>query len=238
MPRSKWIMRLALLGILAPFGGERRPAGSSPRWAASPSWSRPTRPPAASTGCSCSPRPRSRPGVTGGELLFSLISLTAVYVVLLVVEVALLVKYVRGGVVSAMPELGRPRRPEDGPGDGDRTTATATCSRSPTDPTRLRAEGTVMDILPTVWFIAIAVLWIGYLLLEGFDLGVGMHMLASTRRNDDRARVMLNTIGPVWDGNEVWLHHRRRRHVRGVPVLVRLAVLDPLRAARAGAARR
>jgi cytochrome d ubiquinol oxidase subunit II len=59
-------------------------------------------------------------------------------------------------------------------------------------------------VLPTLWFIAIAVLWLGYLLLEGFDLGVGMHMLFTARTEGER-RVMLNTIGPVWDGNEVWL---------------------------------
>ena len=61
-----------------------------------------------------------------------------------------------------------------------------------------------MDALPVVWFIAIAVLWGGYILLEGFDLGVGMHMLFSARDEKQR-RVMLNAIGPVWDGNEVWL---------------------------------
>jgi cytochrome bd ubiquinol oxidase subunit II len=61
-----------------------------------------------------------------------------------------------------------------------------------------------MELLPTIWFIAIAALWIGYLLLEGFDLGVGMHMLVSARSESQR-RVMLNSIGPVWDGNEVWL---------------------------------
>ncbi len=61
-----------------------------------------------------------------------------------------------------------------------------------------------MELLPTIWFIAIAALWIGYLLLEGFDLGVGMLMLTSTRDERER-RVLLNTIGPVWDGNEVWL---------------------------------
>jgi len=61
-----------------------------------------------------------------------------------------------------------------------------------------------MEILPTVWFVAIAALWIGYLLLEGFDLGVGMLLLTSTR-DDKQRRLMLNTIGPVWDGNEVWL---------------------------------
>jgi len=61
-----------------------------------------------------------------------------------------------------------------------------------------------MDFLPTLWFVAIAALWIGYLLLEGFDLGVGMLLLTSTR-DDRQRRLILNTIGPVWDGNEVWL---------------------------------
>lgn len=58
--------------------------------------------------------------------------------------------------------------------------------------------------LTTVWFILIAVLWIGYFTLEGFDFGVGM-LLPVLARNDTERRVMINTIGPVWDGNEVWL---------------------------------
>ena len=63
--------------------------------------------------------------------------------------------------------------------------------------------------LTTVWFILIAVLWTGYLVLEGFDFGVGM-LLGLLSRGDRAAkdrdrRVMINTIGPVWDGNEVWL---------------------------------
>ncbi|MFZ3452412.1 cytochrome d ubiquinol oxidase subunit II [Arthrobacter sp. 7Tela_A1] len=58
--------------------------------------------------------------------------------------------------------------------------------------------------LPTFWFIVIAFLWVGYLFLEGFDLGVGMLMKLFARSERDR-RVLLNTIGPVWDGNEVWL---------------------------------
>ncbi|MBT2250408.1 cytochrome d ubiquinol oxidase subunit II [Arthrobacter sp. BHU FT2] len=61
-----------------------------------------------------------------------------------------------------------------------------------------------MELLPTIWFVAIAVLWTGYLFLEGFDLGVGMLMKIFARNNTER-RVLLNTIGPVWDGNEVWL---------------------------------
>jgi cytochrome bd ubiquinol oxidase subunit II len=61
-----------------------------------------------------------------------------------------------------------------------------------------------METLPTVWFIVIAFFWTGYLFLEGFDLGVGMMMRGFARNNTER-RVLLNTIGPVWDGNEVWL---------------------------------
>jgi cytochrome d ubiquinol oxidase subunit II len=58
--------------------------------------------------------------------------------------------------------------------------------------------------LTTVWFCLIAVLWMGYFVLEGFDFGVGM-LLPVLARDDRERRVMINTIGPVWDGNEVWL---------------------------------
>ncbi|GAA3703012.1 cytochrome d ubiquinol oxidase subunit II [Zhihengliuella alba] len=61
-----------------------------------------------------------------------------------------------------------------------------------------------MEFLPTLWFILIAVLWAGYLFLEGFDLGVGM-LLRGFARGESQRRVLINTIGPVWDGNEVWL---------------------------------
>ncbi|MCE0486785.1 cytochrome d ubiquinol oxidase subunit II [Ornithinimicrobium sediminis] len=64
--------------------------------------------------------------------------------------------------------------------------------------------------LTTVWFILIAVLWIGYFVLEGFDFGVGMLFPVLGKGDEQldgetRKRVMLGTIGPVWDGNEVWL---------------------------------
>lgn len=58
--------------------------------------------------------------------------------------------------------------------------------------------------LPDVWFALIAVLWIGYFFLEGFDFGVGVLTKALARDRTER-RVLINTIGPVWDGNEVWL---------------------------------
>src|SRR5262245_7128957 len=58
--------------------------------------------------------------------------------------------------------------------------------------------------LQILWFCLIAFLWGGYLVLEGFDFGVGM-LLPFLPRNEGERRQMFHTIGPVWDGNEVWL---------------------------------
>jgi len=58
--------------------------------------------------------------------------------------------------------------------------------------------------LATFWFILIAILWAGYFVLEGFDFGVGI-LLPFLGKDDGERRTMINTIGPVWDGNEVWL---------------------------------
>ena len=58
--------------------------------------------------------------------------------------------------------------------------------------------------LDTLWFIILALLWVGFFVLEGFDFGVGMlHTIVG--RTDTERRVAINTIGPWWDGNEVWL---------------------------------
>lgn len=63
--------------------------------------------------------------------------------------------------------------------------------------------------LPVIWFLLIAVLWTGYLVLEGFDFGVGMLLAVLPRgdraRREKERRLLINTVGPVWDGNEVWL---------------------------------
>jgi len=58
--------------------------------------------------------------------------------------------------------------------------------------------------LATFWFILIAILWSGYFVLEGFDFGVGI-LLPFLGKDDAQRRTLINTIGPVWDGNEVWL---------------------------------
>src|SRR5580692_8497485 len=57
--------------------------------------------------------------------------------------------------------------------------------------------------LNTIWFALVGILFTGYAMLDGFDLGIGaLHLFT---RKDEERRVMLNSIGPVWDGNEVWL---------------------------------
>ncbi|MGN6243945.1 MAG: cytochrome d ubiquinol oxidase subunit II [Motilibacteraceae bacterium] len=58
--------------------------------------------------------------------------------------------------------------------------------------------------LAEFWFLLIAILWSGYFLLEGFDFGVGM-LLPVLGKDDVGRRVLINTIGPVWDANEVWV---------------------------------
>ncbi|MBS2532359.1 cytochrome d ubiquinol oxidase subunit II [Catenulispora sp. NF23] len=58
--------------------------------------------------------------------------------------------------------------------------------------------------LVNFWYLLIAVLWIGYFFLEGFDFGVGI-LTQVLARDETNRRVLINTIGPVWDGNEVWV---------------------------------
>src|SRR5262252_8023642 len=61
-----------------------------------------------------------------------------------------------------------------------------------------------MSSLVPFWFILITILWTGFFVLEGFDFGVGM-LHSAVGRNDAERRAAINTIGPLWDGNEVWL---------------------------------
>jgi cytochrome d ubiquinol oxidase subunit II len=58
--------------------------------------------------------------------------------------------------------------------------------------------------LHTIWFVIVAIFWVGFFVLEGFDFGVGM-LHTFVGRTETERRVALNTIGPWWDGNEVWL---------------------------------
>ena len=60
------------------------------------------------------------------------------------------------------------------------------------------------ETLAIIWFVLIAVLWCGYFVLEGFDFGVGI-LLPFIGKNEAERRTIVSTLGPVWDGNEVWL---------------------------------
>ena len=131
------------------------------------------------------------PSVSAAEVWISMIAYTLVYAVLAVIEVKLFLTYVRRG---AEP-FEEPVEPRDVDEDAR--------SSSPTDPR------TVMDYA-LIWFCLIGLLWAGYLVLEGFDFG-RRRAAARPRAGRDaadtekRRRVMLTTIGPHWDGNEVWL---------------------------------
>ncbi len=58
--------------------------------------------------------------------------------------------------------------------------------------------------LNTLWFLLVGVLFTGFFVLEGFDYGVGI-LLPFLGKTDGERRRIINTIGPVWDGNEVWI---------------------------------
>ncbi|MEA9983821.1 cytochrome ubiquinol oxidase subunit I [Subtercola sp. RTI3] len=124
VPESKWLMRLAVFGILAPF------AANAAGWVFTEMGRQPfvvAPNPTGIDGVFMFTQAAVSPGVSLGELLFSVITLTVVYAALLVVEVRLLFKYARGGVAAAAPELfehDHDGDPGAGPGhdaDGDRS---------------------------------------------------------------------------------------------------------------------
>ncbi len=61
-----------------------------------------------------------------------------------------------------------------------------------------------MEVLQIIWYILIGVLLLGYSILDGFDLGVGV-LFPFVAKTEDEKRILLNSIGPFWDGNEVWI---------------------------------
>src|SRR5689334_25000777 len=86
-----------------------------------------------------------------------------------------------------------------------RRSETAKGSAPPSAPRPRSFTTEVHDVdLEIFWFCLIAVLWAGYFLLEGFDFGVGM-LLPSLPRDERERSIMFESIGRVWEGNEVWL---------------------------------
>ncbi len=60
-----------------------------------------------------------------------------------------------------------------------------------------------LELLQSIWFSLVTILFIGYAVMDGFDLGVGvLHLFAGS---EEERRISINSIGPYWDGNEVWL---------------------------------
>ena len=133
------------------------------------------------------------PSVSTTEIWITLITFIVLYALLAVADGFLMFRYARR----------RPRRRRDGERAaaaakraGRRGTKPSTSRRSPTEEADMG--------LQVFWFIIIAVFWTGFFVLEGFDFGVGaLHMVVG--KTDLERRVAINTIGPFWDGNEVWL---------------------------------
>jgi cytochrome d ubiquinol oxidase subunit I len=119
VPESRWLMRLAVFGILAPFGA------NSAGWiftemGRQPFVVAPNPDPSGIDSVFMFTAAAVSPGVSLAELVASLVALTTVYAVLLVVEVRLLFTYVRGGTASAMPELAHAAGPHDEASHPDR----------------------------------------------------------------------------------------------------------------------
>ena len=118
------------------------------------------------------------PSVSTTTIAISLAIFVLLYVVLAVVDLMLMLKY--------------SRRP-----------ASAAAGRAPRPTLPFRPSSTEVAMVP-FWFAVIAVLWMGFFVLEGFDFGVGiLHDVVG--RDEAGRRAVINTIGPLWDGNEVWL---------------------------------
>jgi hypothetical protein len=80
------------------------------------------------------------------------------------------------------------------------------------------------DILRVIWWGLLGVLLIGFALTDGFDMGVGA-LLPFVAETDVERRVAINTVGPVWEGNQVWFISRRRRDLRRLATALRGLVL-------------
>ena len=119
VPKSKFLMGTALLSIAAPFGANI--AGwVFTEMGRQPFVVVPNPNPSGVDGVFMFTAAAVSPGVSGEEIIFSLVSLALVYGFLLVFEIKLLVKYVRGGVASAMPELGHPEGDDSDPDDANK----------------------------------------------------------------------------------------------------------------------
>ena len=226
VPASRGLMRLAVFGILAPFGANAAgwiftEMGRQPFVVA------PNPDPSGIDQVFMFTAAAVSPGVSAGELLTSLVVLTAVY--------ARAARWSRSSCWSSTSAAGWPppcrssrtsrwtRTRIPTPGRWPRTSPATTSWPSPTKPSLAQETQRIlsMELLPTIWFIAIAVLWTGYLFLEGFDLGVGM-LMKRLRPEQHRTPRPAQHDRPGLGRQRGLAAHRRRCHLRGLPALVRL----------------
>jgi cytochrome bd-type quinol oxidase subunit 2 len=129
--------------------------------------------------------------IAPGYVATSLIGFTAIYSFLAVIEIGLMIKVATKAPAALATSA-------------DTLTPSSSTRSMPVLRPTLLSSHTSPSGLQQFWFILIGVLWVGYFFLEGFDFGVGTLLPFLTKDDDDR-RVLINTVGPVSDGNEVWL---------------------------------
>jgi hypothetical protein len=135
-------------------------------------------------------------GLALHEIVLTLAGFTAIYTAA-GREIKLMLKAIRKGPDEVLPSLQSPQ-----------PHASHNARRRP--PARLRQENqdgfhsSDYTTLRVIWWLLLGVLLIGFAVTDGFDLGVGT-LLPFVARNDAERRLVINTIGPVWEGNQVWL---------------------------------
>jgi hypothetical protein len=141
--------------------------------------------------------------LTAGDVMISLGAFIVFYTALFLIEMYLMFKFGRMGPSSL--HTGRYHHEKQRPNG----TAMAMAGAGPapaTAPAKQEETDMILDFetLKFVWWVLVGVLFIGFAVTDGMDMGVGT-LLPFLGKNDDERRVIINTVGPHWDGNQVWL---------------------------------
>ena len=195
LERAKWFLRIAPWVVVAPF------LMNTAGWMLTESG----RQPWIVQGLMKTANAAS-PSVTSTDIWISLVVFVLLYIALGAADGYLMIHY---GRKHLAPD------PDDGDGDRDHRRRPSRRRRSDVGrtPIRSRARTTVFPPsstrsdtmhLSNLWYLIVALFWVGFFILEGFDFGVGM-LHSFVGRTDLERRIAVNSIGPFWDGNEVWL---------------------------------
>lgn len=124
-------------------------------------------------------------------LLITIAGFAAIYTVLLIIEMKLMLKAIRKGPEEKAPAPCQPPLPFrlNAPKEGQ---------------TMILHEMISYETLRLIWWLLIGILLVGFAITDGFDLGTGI-LLPFVGKTDLERRVVINSIGPVWEGNQVWL---------------------------------